>query len=55
MVQSYNLPKCPFCMSVDVEPTRGDQWHCNNCQKDFPKAIVEMEPAPPEEKKPKGK
>jgi len=47
MVQTYNLPTCPFCRSADIEPIGPKLFHCNACGKDFPEAIVEQEPPTP--------
>ena len=45
--EMYNLPKCPFCMSLNVAPVGPRTWHCDNCGKDFPEAVVEQEPPTP--------
>jgi len=55
MTQEYNLPKCPFCLSQNVEPVLGNRWHCSDCGKDFTEAVVEQEPPTPKAKKSGGK
>ena len=47
------LPKCPICMSKNVEP-RGTQWWCEDCQKSYDTASVEEAPPLPPIKKRKG-
>ncbi len=53
MVQSYGLPRCPHCMSLNVEP-KGKTWHCNDCGKDSDQVMVEEAPPEPPKKTGKG-
>ena len=50
MVQTYNLPLCPYCRSANIKPVGMKLFHCCDCGKDFAEAVVEEEPPPPKEK-----
>lgn len=45
----YNQLQCPYCLSLNIEPFRGS-FHCNDCNKDFPQAMVEEKPPEPKKK-----
>jgi len=45
MTETFTV-RCPHCRSANVEP-RGEFWYCNDCEKTFAEAAVEMPtPAP---------
>jgi len=43
----YNIPKCPYCRSSNIEPIGPKLFHCRDCKKDFEQAVVEQ--APPQQ------
>jgi len=47
MVQTYGVPKCPYCMSLNIEPIGVKSWQCRDCGKLFPEAVVEATPPIP--------
>ena len=48
--KNYNIPRCPYCRSLNITPIGTKLWHCGDCNKDFTEAVVEQEPTEPKKK-----